>query len=192
MISASEEMGFDCRIWDVHNPPLWDSARRATFLLDPSIRRPLAIDLLVWPSVFDWGTSPSGLPHPEFVGRHAPFWTDLGELHGEILKLQPPSQYVILQAFAWSTGTSAAPLAPGFHFLGYDVADEGFVSAMSNCGLTEAEWRPLRSRFQVALNTHHLFIRWESAMEYCQAVSELIPEHAPFYPYLLAWRSDRE
>jgi hypothetical protein len=81
-------LGFDARRVSGEVASPWDADRCARFLLRRRVRFPLSVDVLVWPSLFDFGVG-SGLPAadrraafldgpaapPEFAALGV--WTDL-------------------------------------------------------------------------------------------------------------------
>ena len=80
-----------------------------------------------------------------------------------------------------------AVVAPGWVFLGYDVATTGPISALSNCGFStdtkeeyveraKAQWGP-------KLNKFHLFNEYFHAKEFKNYSNIEVPEHAPFFVY---------
>jgi hypothetical protein len=82
-------LGFDVRECWAMPDPLWDTTRRARYLLRPVIVKPLSADPLVWSSVFDTGHGPglsaaergrlrlTGVPTPAWIGPNAGLWDDL-------------------------------------------------------------------------------------------------------------------
>ena len=67
-------------------------------------------------------------------------------------------------------------------FLGYDIADEGFISGLSNCGY-EASERHLRDGWGPYLNDWHLFSQREQAISFQRMTDQRVAEHAPFCIY---------
>ena len=192
-------MGFDCRIWGARYVALWDASSRSSFLLDPNAACPLSVDDMVWPSVFERGGVESEAEHdvginlPAFIGPHAPFWANLAELEAEISKHNiDVGVCKIVQVILCSRRVQAAIVQqmvhPSFRILGFDVADEMFVSSLTNCGYSAPEEMELRLKYGEHLNEHHLFDNLKTAVEYCTSSDNLVPEHAPFAPHLLAWR----
>ena len=188
--------GYDCRVWGSGHLSLWDAERRARFLLKPEVGCPLSVDPLSWPSVFDTGGPQGflgfkGIPLPEFIGRHPPLWEDLSELEAVLRSNAVDMERArIVRAIRFDEELASQrepELSVKFERLGFDVVDEGLISAVSSCGFTDAEWDYLRRRFARSLNEHHLFSEWEAARDFSRVADELIPEHAPFAPFQLAW-----
>ncbi|MBJ6765061.1 hypothetical protein JGU66_30225 [Myxococcaceae bacterium JPH2] len=73
--------------------------------------------------------------------------------------------------------------------LGYDVADAGLTSGLSNCGYRPSELAQLRASWAAQLNGHHLFEEFGSALAFRDVTARRVPEHAPFFVYAL-WRDD--
>lgn len=202
-----EVMGFDCRRWGRGLEGIWEAERRSSFLLVPTVATPLSVDQMSWPSVFDTDAGYSlpraerrklglaGFRRPAYVGPHAPFWSELAELKAELAKHRiNPGESKLIQAIrcdgTWSVELTQKLLAPGFEPVGFDVADLGFTSALTNCGYEHDEQLGLRIRFSSQLNQFHLFANWKPASEFAASAQELVPEHAPFAPYLMAWLVD--
>lgn len=64
----------------------------------------------------------------------------------------------------------------GSSFLGYDVCDCGFLSALWNMGYAYDEGAVMKD-----VNEYGLFDSWQAADLFATASSELAPEHAPFW-----------
>ncbi|MBL1274754.1 MAG: hypothetical protein COB30_001575 [Ectothiorhodospiraceae bacterium] len=79
-------------------------------------------------------------------------------------------------------------LDENWEFIGYDVADTGFTSALSNMGFSDGE-NPseLRTEWSDALNRHHLFDHSDAALRFKAFSDQRVPEHAPFFVFGL-WR----
>ena len=84
------------------------------------------------------------------------------------------------------------PLSPEFpevrfrkssdwRFLGYDVADGGPCSGLSNCAYNAEEMPALLKRFSNRLNSNHLFDVYQDARDFKLLSDQRLPDHAPFY-----------
>jgi hypothetical protein len=59
------------------------------------------------------------------------------------------------------------------------------LSGLSNCALNPDELREMRIRFGADVNDDGLFNSFDRAVAFKAACDELIPEHAPFFVYVL-------
>lgn len=66
-------------------------------------------------------------------------------------------------------------------FLGYDVADGGLLSCLSNFGYTLDSAPVLRAQWSLLLNEFHLFVEPDRAMEFKTLTDARVREHAPFF-----------
>ncbi|MCL4557448.1 MAG: hypothetical protein M1491_02230 [Deltaproteobacteria bacterium] len=93
----------------------------------------------------------------------------------------------------WSTG-----LFPGINMkipadwvsLGYDIADNGFITGLSNCGYDRDEKELLQKTWSSRLNEYGLIQDVREAREFKEITDKRVPEHAPFYVYEL-WRAPK-
>lgn len=69
--------------------------------------------------------------------------------------------------------------------LGFDVADAGLTSGLTNCGFGQSERSTLRASWAPGLNEHHLFVDVEQAFAFRGLAGGRVPEHAPFFVYAL-------
>jgi hypothetical protein len=70
--------------------------------------------------------------------------------------------------------------------LGFDVADSGFWSGLSNCGYSEVERAELRPKWQGRINDFGLLKSEQDALEFRDLSDARVPEHAPFWVYKLS------
>ena len=87
----------------------------------------------------------------------------------------------------WLDPTIPDQIPEGSTLLGYDVADAGWISGLSNCGYTEEETEALSAAWGSRLNSVGLLSTLEDAVEFRQVSDQRVPEHAPFWVYAL-WR----
>ena len=78
--------------------------------------------------------------------------------------------------------TVPASLNKEWRFLGYDVADEGFISGLSDCGYQADELR-LKTGWELSLNEWHLFTQSKQAIKFKRMTDRRVAEHAPFCIY---------
>jgi hypothetical protein len=65
-------------------------------------------------------------------------------------------------------------------FLGFDIADAGLTSGLSNCGYEPLERVGLQS-WTSTLNDHHLFTDPQRAWAFRAITDQRVPEHSPFF-----------
>jgi len=202
-------LGFDARQIS-SNLNLWDRQRRQTFLLDTGVERPLSVDPIIWPSVFDTGQGIglpaaerqrlglAGIETPSWIGPNAGLWESLTAMR-EFLganRLQVlPYAIVAVSWFSdrdfaeaggvgpYLSGTSPAANSPDWRLLGLDVADGSLVSGLANCGYSEVELRELRPQWKTRLNAGHLLNDVVDAFRFRDLANKRVPEHAPFFVY---------
>ena len=73
----------------------------------------------------------------------------------------------------------------GSILLGFDVADLGLWSGLSNCGYSEEERGSLRPEWQCRVNGFGLLISEQDATAFKETSDVRVPEHAPFWTYRL-------
>ena len=203
-------LGFDLRDLSDDSAQLWDVPRRETFLLRGDVARPLSVDTLVWPSLFDSGQGIgfsdaerrrlhlAGFPLPAWTGPNAGLWERLPDMQRYLAQqASPPGPYVFV-AVTWLADTdidvagSCGPypadtvpsaLDPAWRMLGYDVADGSQISGLSNCGYGPDEVEALRERWAPHLNDYHLFDDPGQALAFSHLTGARVAEHAPFQVY---------
>jgi hypothetical protein len=189
----------------------WDDEKRAVFLLRPDIARPASVDPWIWPSVFRYlhlYQSPTVTPHQgaiaieptsfdhgvtclwpnleAMVACHAEHRGDVSVvpiaiiLHGDDARVESDHSVAILDA----DRMRAAP-PDGWTLLGFDAADQGLTSGLSNCGYSAAEKPEWQRRWAPRLNDHGLLTTIDDATAFAAACDARIPEHAPFFVYAL-------
>jgi hypothetical protein len=167
----------------------WSSERRERYLVRPDVATVLSVDPGVWPRT----RLQAGASGHRWVGISEGFSRDLPDLQRRI----PDGQKLIAKVVALSVPTGAAddlgiwdidvaqyemPSA-SWTLLGYDVAEAGFLSGLSNCGYRPDEAISIRERFAADLNDFHLFAAQAVAEEFRSVTDRRVPEHAPFYVF---------
>jgi hypothetical protein len=211
-------LGYDARENYIDAAQNWSASRRQRYLLLLNAPKPLSVDVYVWPNMFGRGNPgapqlalPGGWLDPAW-----PFWNDCRTL-STYLEGRTNKRYRLVQvsvalpssrevAWPWDAddgGVVAAPLGSpwqqikpveqadhaGWTTLGYDVACASLQSGLMNCGYRDEEAMVLRARWASRLNQHHLFRHYGDAAEYSLATNARVPEHAPFFVYLIASRN---
>jgi hypothetical protein len=207
-----EVFGFDVRYGPVdYRTHDWPEEARKQFLLNPGIRYVLAVDTMAWPSYFI-SKSVASFYDEEILERHivldasADFrhdclylWQNLEEMKEcferlikdregivigvELIAEKPLLEYDYWQNIFYPDAHSLLKMPEDFHFLGYDVADGGYISGLSNCGYTEDEIRELGPVWKDRLNEFGLIGDLDHALEFKEMTEERVAEHAPFYVF---------
>ena len=186
----------------------WPADRCQTFLFRPDIMNPIATDRHVLTNhYYDANTLP-------YTGPFSPFWKSLVELQRflEQFKLNNFDDLLLaisidvslltqseLEYFHSLLGNKNQKLlklklfeclaTPGkvqesWEFIGFDVSDSGFTSAISNMGFTSDDDIPsLRAKWGPYLNEYHLFDQAENAVRFKEFSNQRAPEHAPFFVF---------
>ena len=186
MIMDTILYGFDARTSLSGTDPNWSDLRRARYLLRPEISRPLSVDPQVWPKAFS----------VEFnEGFARDYWTDLAELRRISRKQDVDKDDFALvalavrgdkdQVYTLFMPPTPSELDANWQTLGWDVADSGLISALSNCGYRSEEVDTLRQIFAPKLNDHGLFDDVEAAETFCVRSEARVPEHPPFFVHQL-------
>ncbi len=206
-------IGFDIR-WLSESGFLgfWDQARRQQYLIRPEVEYPLSIDRHVWPSRFSLPGLVEPLASVADLDGYAggphfatfAFWRDLREMvshykpSGErdcviaVTLLIPQAQRAGAKGpadpwRAFVTGQHTDPDQPGDKWmpLGCDVANDGYLSGLSNCGMFDAERQALRDRWRASLNDFGLFASPESAQSFCDDANTRLKDDGPFHVFEL-------
>ena len=200
-------VGYDIRLDAGQYVELWwDQKRRNEYLLRPDTQWPLSVDGLVWPSMFRVArleSLPNLAPHVIDVtpGRF-PDFADLEQLKkirqmsgkegGIITAIElftervPDGEHITYERAGITHGfeipvTNPASLPRLTEFLGFDVADDGHLSGLSNCGYKEEEKTHLGKVWGTRLNKFGLLPTLADAMEFREITNARVPEHAPFW-----------
>jgi hypothetical protein len=113
--------------------------------------------------------------------------------------LMHPEHYQDDSRFAeddWWQAIHGSPIIPPepedeWKLLGYDVANSGFTSSVSNCGVPEAERATLRKTWGGSINQFGLFGKAEEALRFCADANVRFADDGPFYVFelFLIWSS---
>jgi hypothetical protein len=196
-------LGFDVRLDPVNLARGWSADRRRQYLLRDDVDVPISIDPIVWPSKFWQRHVPPGMGMPRHLGTVAVpdstpgyttlgLWTDLGELKRfaglNRISIDGPTLIAILawpgdeQDFARRSLVDGGPLPDiaDWTTLGFDVADDSFVSGLNNCGYDTEERMGLTAAWGSNLNQHGLLTELDAARRFADMTDTRVPEHAPF------------
>lgn len=186
-------LGFDVRIWPAQiMRAYWPPYRRSMYLIKTSVLAPLSVDQAVWPSLEEsisrsneWLTSIQG---------SLPLYHNLNDLlnHKYLKKGCTIAVSLLIQNnhdnAAYDTMHNSSRVIPDrvegdWIKLGYDVADEGLISGLMNCGYDETRVDSVRQYWTPHLNADHLFDLQSLAVEFAEFSNSRVPEHAPFFVY---------
>jgi hypothetical protein len=201
-------LGFDAREMFMDPGESWDAARRGTYLLRTDVRKPLSVDPAVWPSLFGEGLPEqqrqrlglSTVQRPDWRGPHQDLWDDLHRMHQSLGPLGSQTHWTIALHWVSADGLPLPSASQGPHreelpssalsedwrLLGFDIADAGLFSGLSNCGYDQATVAELRASWGAHLNEHHLFTNVSQALAFRDLTNRRVPEHAPFFVYALS------
>lgn len=185
-------IGFDAREneLDGRKTPIPVQVREA-FLLRPEIELPYSVDGHVWPPV--WGMS----DEPQTDGSG--LWLNLARLQESLIEHERTAILIGMEllvpnnppsfGFPYSLIDSTPEpqsVPEGSTYLGFDVADAGFLSGLSNCGYSEAERAELRPKWHDRINDFGLLKSEQDALEFRELSDVRVSEHAPFWVFRLS------
>lgn len=201
-------LGFDAREMWLDVGQIWGASRRRQYLLREDVRKPLAVDTMVWPSLFGEGLPEferealglNDVDPPAWRGPNQNLWQDLQKMRTYLASLKGATEkarWIIGVSWFSDDGvskqsTSGGPYlldslpstpAADWKLLGFDIADSGFVSGLSNCGYLDAERVEARKRWGYHLNEFHLIDDLKHAFAFRDFSNQRVPEHAPFFVY---------
>lgn len=180
-------IGFDVREMKTPYLAQWSDERKQTYLIKKQVKKPLSIDRLVWPSVLD--DAPNGTVNNICLWRN-----------GNVLKqffqaMAQGSNEAFCVAFTLLSddrtslenfdlaGISPAEIGQDWELLGYDVADGGLLSGLTNCGYEPTDAHHFAGLFIRHINKYHLFTDFGVASVFAEMNDLRVPEHAPFFVY---------
>ncbi len=203
-------LGYDLRLGfsgfaDAH----WDAKKREVFLLRPDIVCPASVDPWIWPSVFRYHhlyPTPAVAPHQGAIAieptgfEHSVtcLWPSLEGMaacfaeHRLAVSVVPIAIVLLGDDGRVGSDHSIAVLDAGRmcaappddrKLLGYDVADHGLTSGLSNCGHDTTEKPDWQRRWVRRLNDHGLLTTIDDAEAFAEACDARVSEHAPFFVY---------
>lgn len=164
----------------------WNLERRRLFLLNSEVEFPLSVDRNVWPAL--------GLPKHSGIDE-TPIWKNQKLMRETLEGVNriPKGIYVLITIYAdelyrsskhWRLYLDVEGVVSQYleeDFLGYDVADAGLISAISNCGFSPQQKACLSAKFAPKLNEHGLFAELAVARNFQLDSNRRIKEHAPFF-----------
>jgi len=198
-------LGFDARLAvDDHVRPPWSLESRDTFLLRPQIEVPFSVDPNIWPTCFLYhfemrrlaGSRADSLIDADSDCQGS-LWLNLPRMRQRLAERRRHAVPVAIELLAPENTTvneypspliyskpDPADLPAGSAFLGYDIADAGFLSGLSNwiqCGGT----RNTAAHWASRVNDFGLLQTEQDAFAFRDLSDARVLEHAPFWVYRL-------
>lgn len=152
----------------------WNQNRRDEHLINPLVTYPLSVDFYVWaPLVAHSSKLPCGL-YTEYNRS----LEDLGVPIAITVWDSRGKDYFA----AICEGLLSESRLDNWTFLGYDIADQYFVSALSNCGVGEED-ELTKQKWVKCVNDWGLISEESEASEFRDWSDQRVREHAPFFVY---------
>lgn len=194
-------LGFDAREMWLGPKADRPESDRICFFLRQDVIKQLSVDTTIWSSVFqEQEEEEENLPRTHwFVGIH--FLRDnLEALQTHMLNFAKPYWNIAITlltnlcegqelAYWEARAYNILPAVhdPSWKLLGYDVADQGLLSGLTNCGFDKEteDIAAFRQRYVPHLNSYHLLDSTEIAISFRDLSNERVKEHAPFYIFAI-------
>jgi hypothetical protein len=172
-------IGFDLREMWLLFDETWDQERRATYLLNPDIYKPLSLDRDIWPSVLDIEDPYFDVRKPYRTTNH--LWLDLTKLRESFTirwgnQWKPSWVIAVTEVLDDSVLLEAAPelftpkpsqIDSSWKFLGYDiVAEWGLYTSTIYVNFFSSERALVTNKWGSFLNGFHLFNHLNTAIEF--------------------------
>lgn len=175
----------------LNDDPDWTHERRLQFLIDPHIRLPKSVDSGVWEESYDCFDE---LSEQEGMDNYIK-WRDKERLidltdyriteKNRALTASYLHFFEYVPTEVWAMEYRSEPVDEDLIFLGYDVANGGTLSGLSNCGYTDVELVYCRKYYLHHLNKHGLFESFGIANEFLSYTNQRTSADSPFYVYSL-------
>jgi hypothetical protein len=200
LTAATDEniVGYDARETWMSFDFTWPERRKIGYLYRRDLVKPLSVDATVWQSIF----ASENLPTPRHLGFQTS-WANLPELQQALTliaskqDIKPFRLIAIGIEFESHSEAALVPWAqrvprvdparrsPEWKLLGYDIADQWMLSALSNCGFTSDEdVNGLRREWGPKLNQFHLFSDLNAAFGFKRMSNKRLEnDHAPCFVY---------
>lgn len=178
---------------------IWPLSRRKAYLLSEGIDAPLSVDSSVWPApTIDPATAQSIVEMRLTKFDDGYHLEEVRQAEG-LLRLEIPQDYRwTLFGCDEKTNVSICErvgLRPHhvelfsvlsqdeWVFLGFDIADAGLTSGLSNCAFVGDEKQKLVEQFAASLNEYGLFTDRGLANNFVEVSNARVNEHAPFFVF---------
>lgn len=169
----------------------WTQDRRLIFLIDPLTKLPKSVDSNVWEESYDYLKK---ISEQEMMDNWTK-WRSKDRLI-ELTEYSTTDENRVLVASylhffdyvpteVWAMEYRSEPVDNDLIFLGYDVANGGTLSGLSNCGFTDAALEYCRENYSQHLNQHGLFEDFGIANDFLGYTNQRTPADSPFYVYSL-------
>lgn len=182
-------MGYSVSI--INNDPDWTNERRLQFLINPHIRLPKSVDSSVWEESYDFFDT---LSEQEGMDNYIK-WRDKERLidltdyriteKNRVLTASYLHFFDYVPTEVWAMEYRSEPVDKDLIFLGYDIANGGTLSGLSNCGYTDVSLEYCREHYLQHLNQHGLFESFNVAWDFLSYTNQRTPADSPFYVYSL-------
>jgi len=193
-------IGYDAREYWLTFRQGWTEQRKQNFLYRLDILKPLSVDTRVWPTIFESEQRPA----PDGRIGFQTCWANLSDLQTAVTRAfqEKPmrawrmiaitlvlGRYCQNDEVPWSSRlppVNPDQLGMDWIFLGYDIADQWMLSALSNCGfLPDLDNVPkLRASCTPRLNKFHLFQNVDDAILFKHFSDQrLKDDHAPCFVF---------
>lgn len=180
-------IGYDLRVAQSRSAEkMWSHARRMEHLVSVAVDVPLSVDRAVWPSAFDELVPVEAMATRRDFDFEHKFCRCLDcvrfVLHGVNDRVRHTLEIVAVWTERPGGDTCIATpqdyASVEWTLLGFDVADEFFTSALTNCGLGGR----LREEEGVSqmMNRNCLFSEFRDAQGFLSVCDTLLPSHSPF------------
>ena len=208
--TPSRVWGFDARICGKELACLSEQRQRERWwrelLLRPEILVPRSVDPAVWPTVFDYSaTEPVALgidrskglvTVPRGTGCVGRFWLRQDEMKGRLAASGRRAECITVELFIPEDSdvtTVPSPLvysekepsvvSKNAMLLGYDVANLGPLSGLTNCGYTYREFFELEPVWSKRINGYGLIQELPAAFEFLSITNNRAEDHGPFFVF---------
>lgn len=179
----------------------WTESRRNRFLIEPNIFLPKSIDPNVWEEQYDVSDLDLYYPWPKWqdktqlakFAKYDPMDEKVSMLKiiaheqygsNQILTEEGDSIFIGWDAFSEINNVDFS-CEEFKYFLGYDIADSGCYSSLSNCGFNSEDVIYCREKYLRYLNIHGLFDDFKIAEQYKTYSNTRVASHAPFFIFAL-------
>lgn len=169
----------------------WTQNRRQFFLINPNTDLPKSASTVVWENIDDFieENSDYSLFLNSYGFQNKKELLDLSSYdknQTDRVMVRTCVHYLhSVPTFVWALNMPSCQDDDGFYFIGYDIADGGMTSGLSNCGYTQDEMKYCQEKYLPFLNNHGLFDNFDIALDFMNYTNERVKDHAPFYIYSL-------
>jgi hypothetical protein len=204
-------IGFDVRFgFEDWGKRKWDEGFKEKFLLKPDLKWIFTVDKMVWPSYFvsasDAGIFGDDMMEDSVVmdaedlteswlnlsrdekGMLEDFKSELPDKKGiavgvELVLEKPLAKYDFWKGKIDSNKYSQLKIPEHYCFLGFDVADQEYLSGLCDGGFTKDEIGKYIPEWRERINEFGLFGDVEHALKYRKLMDKRAPDYEPFYVY---------